>query len=256
MNPDNAQSEFNWPASMAPSKEMMAKIAKLLALSQSCCNEHEAALAGSKAREFLEKYNVTVGEVALAAQPSTEVVVQCSVHPDRWLLILVCVIDDMFQVKTVLRAHHAIGYLCICGLASNCSAAEATLRYWVGAITAMIRERGRDLRKKGKRSKSANARRVRSYRLGVALRIAHEAEQIPQTRDEGLILVGNAVARRHVEEKYSGRLKTVKARKTKIDPEVRMGYHDGRQLDPHGARPVLPEPRNPNAEPQGAEARS
>jgi hypothetical protein len=227
-----------------PGRGVLELIAKLLALAKDPCNEHEAALAAAKARELLEKYNLSIGEVELEASPSVEVRLRCSLKPDAWFLVLIKLCEEHFQVATIIIEDRTRGfwipacsYLAICGVKQNVDAAALTLPYLCTALNSLVKARGTQLRKKGKRSMRANARRVRNYKYGAALRIEHEAAALTAAQSQAIVRITSAIARRHIEQNYP-RTKSF-GRKGKFSHEAAMGWRDAKDVNAFGARPQL-----------------
>jgi hypothetical protein len=218
-------------------QKLLDKIRKLLALSKDPANEHEAAAAGEKARQLLDQYNLTVGELDMEATPSCEERVRCSEHPDPWLLSLFTTCDFLFATDHIICPRpYGLSFIAVCGLPQNVAVAIETVRYFAEALRGLVRARGRQLVKRGKRSKRANARRVRSFKIGAAMRIGFEARELKRTeQEEKLVLVGNAIARRHMDRCYP-RHKAKAIRKPKFDQELALGYEDGAKVNPYGTR--------------------
>lgn len=102
--------------------EVAEKIKKLLELSKSC-NEHEAALAAQKAKEILEKYNMTLTDVQIHTSEMDELYMKIlkkgmmkqgeKVYYKKlphWCLYL-CHIDQYFNTTFILHRKSGISVL-------------------------------------------------------------------------------------------------------------------------------------------------
>lgn len=230
-----------------PHRAVLEKIQKLLNLSHDPANEHEAALAAEKARQLLEKHNLSTGEIKLEGMASSEVRIPVAARIAPYFVILVKSCDLMFDTESiqVTNAWSGNSWYVFCGLPQNVETAKTVLFYFLDSIRSLARARRAILIKKGKRSDRANCRRLESFRLGAASRIHVEVEKFKrgvgtEPNSAAIVRVGNAIARRHIDEKYPGH-RTVKRRRSEIDPlSYRMGYSDGGRISIHGPHKILP----------------
>lgn len=230
-----------------PGRAIIEKIKKLLELSRDPSNEHEAALAAEKARQFLEKHNLSIGEVELAASEPAEIRVPCAQNLDGYFVGLCNACNLMFDTAgiQITNAYSGNSWYVFCGLPQNVAASAETLRYFIEAIRSLARSRANLLLRKGKRSERANARRINSYRIGAATRIYVEVENFKRAAEAdanrmAIVKVGTALAARHIDRKYAGHRK-VKGRRRDIDSlSYGIGWNDGGRVSIHGWRQGLP----------------
>jgi hypothetical protein len=87
------------------------------------------------------------------------------------------------------------------------------------------------------------AKGMGSYKLGCSLRIAHEIEllkkQAPQSGGEGLIHIGNAIARRHMETHYPNATTSRVSLRPRSRSAFDYGWHDGGSVSPGGVHKQL-----------------
>jgi hypothetical protein len=229
-------------------REVIQRIAKLLELAKSPCNEFEAARAAEKAQELLEVHNLSLGEVEFAAQPSAEAHYLCPRNPPRYLWILVSCVEMLFDCVSILTAEGLFGPTCIalCGVPQNVEAAVLTLHYLHDSIRALERGRRDLLVVKRRNSRRANYKRRLSYYYGAACRVHHSILQArvkseQNANRQAIVQVGNALAQRHMKEHYPKRV-TVRQRKANVDDRAAsLGYSDGARIDAHGVHRCLPE---------------
>jgi hypothetical protein len=225
----------------------MEKIAKLLELAKSPCNEYEAARAAEKAQELLDRYNLSLGEVELAAAESAETHFLCPRNPPRYLWVLVAAVNTLFDTASILTEEDLFGPTCItlCGIPQNVEAARLTLHYLQDSIKAIARARRDLLVIKRKSSQRANLKRRMSYFYGAACRIHHsiieaKAKAEASEQRQAIVRVSNAIALRHMNEKYPKR-KSSKPRKPNLDERAfLLGHADGARINAHGVHKALP----------------
>lgn len=228
-------------------REVVKTIAKLLELAKSPCNEHEAARAAEKAKELLERYNLSLGEVELAAADSAETHFLCPQNPPRYLVVLVHAIEVLFDCATIQTTEGLFGPSCIaiCGVPQNVQAAALTLHYLRDSIERMASSRSDLLVLKRSNSRRANLKRRMSYFFGAAIRVAREIEEArakveANERRQTMVRVSNAIANRHLEKYYPHR-RTVKRRRPNLDVRAFwLGHADGARIQPHGVHKSLP----------------
>lgn len=216
-------------------------------LAKSPCNEYEAACAAEKAKELLERYNLSLGEVELAAAESAETHFLCPQRPPRYLTVLVEAIEILFDCESILTREDLFGPTCIalCGVPQNVEAAALTLYYLQDSIKAIARGRQDLLTIKRKNSRRMNLKRRLSYYYGAAVRVRQairdaKAKAEADTNRQAIVLVGRAIARRHMAEKHpNSRLRKLPA--PSLDPRAFMlGHMDGAKIQPHGVHKYLP----------------
>jgi len=228
-------------------RAVIERIAKLLELAKSPCNEHEAALAAERAKELLAANNLSIGEVELAAAPSAETHYLCPRHPPRYLWVLVKCAELLFDCASILAREDLFGPTCIalCGVPQNVEAAALILRYLEDSIRAMARSRQDLLTLKRRNSRRANLKRRMSYFYGAACKVLVEVEKARAKGDadaklQAIIHVSNAIALRHLNAKYP-RQKKIRQPKLAIDERAfRLGVSDGARIQPYGVHKSLP----------------
>jgi len=228
-------------------RAIIERIAKLLELAKSPCNEYEAALAAERAKELLALHNLSVGEVELAAAESAETHFLCPKNPPRYLWILVAAVNTLFDTASILTVEDLFGPTCIalCGVKQNVEAAGLTLHYFQDSIKTMARARRDLLTIKRKSSQRANLQRRMSYCYGAACRIhtsiiEAKAKAEASEQRQAIVRVSNAIALRHLNEKYPKR-KASKPRKPNLDERAfLLGHADGARIDAHGVHKSLP----------------
>jgi len=229
-------------------RAIVKRIAKLLELAKSPCNEWEAALAAEKAKELLEQHNLSLGEVEFAAQPSAETHYLCPACPPGYLWILVTCVELLFDTASILTREGLFGPTCIalCGVPQNVEAATLTLHYLHDSVEAIYRTRRPLLVIKRKSSRRMNLKRRLSYLYGAASRVLKSIEEAKAKADadanrQAIVRVGNAIAKRHINEKYARR-HTIRQRKQALDiRSAGLGFQDGERIDAHGVHKCLPE---------------
>lgn len=205
--------------------EALQKIRKCLALATSA-NEHEAAAALAKARELMEAYEVSDGDVELADVEETTARASRTMRPPAWESIL---------CDTVRRALNVLVYL-----------DERGDRVYVGvgpraeiagyAFTALFRRlkaaRGEYIRKHLRRCKPGRKRqRADIFCQGWAVAVHRKIAALAPVGQSDPLL------QRYMQERHSG-LVTVKNRAAQLKGEI--GWRDysngadaGRAVDLH-----------------------
>ena len=227
--------------------ELIQRIAKLLELAKSPCNEYERARAAEKAQELLEAHNLSLGEVEFAAQPSAEAHYLCPRNPPRYLWVLVHCVEMLFDCASILTNEGLFGPTCVAlrGVPQNVEAAALTLHYLHDSIKALARGRRDLLSLKRRNSRRANYKRRLSYYYGAACRVHQSicearAKFEQDANRQAIVHVSNAIAKRHMEEHYRNR-KTVRQRKANVDDRAAyLGFSDGARIDAHGVHKCLP----------------
>jgi hypothetical protein len=230
-------------------REIVQRIKKLLELAKSPCNEYEAARAAEKAKELLERYNLSLGEVELAAAESAETHFLCPQRPPRYLTVLVHAVETLFDCESILMREDLFGPTCIalCGVPQNVEAAALTLHYLQDSIKTIARGRQDLLTIKRKNSRRMNLKRRLSYYYGAACQIHAaviaakiKAKANADANRQAIVLVSRAIAKRHMAEKHP-HSKMRKLPSPSLDSRAfLLGHMDGAKIQPHGVHRSLP----------------
>jgi hypothetical protein len=119
-------------------KEMLDKVAKLLALASSP-NEHEAALAASRAQEILMKYNLSVYEVSSLEESPKPGHEEFMATNQRWARILLNELSKLHDCRSFSSGVDREGkpITIMVGHAQNIEVVKAIFAYLVPQITLL-----------------------------------------------------------------------------------------------------------------------
>ncbi len=187
-------------------------IQKCLALSKSS-NEHEAALALSKAQELLAKYNLDMAQVEVDGKPADETVVDCEEVDQRWQATLVWAIAQGNFCHTVFDPRR--NRIHIFGRSANVAAVRVM---WQWVLPQVINLMGRQPRIGRK-----------SYVLGLIATIK-ERLAAPKTTPQSMALV-TRLAQEAKELSWALFPTQRKAQRSQLDPfAFDRGKRDGNNI--------------------------
>lgn len=193
--------------------EIAKKIKKLLALSESS-NADEAALAAEKARELLEKYNMTLTDAEIKssemANDDFRIYHNSKQYPDwfyqkhpRWLMGLHNVMSRYFYVRVL---YSGSGFMIYLGAKTDVEVAKYIVQYLVHEIERLAD----DYLKKYRGSGISEMKNLRaSFCIGVVQGIRHKlesekAKETPAKTSSGteLIVIKDAVLNEYLKQQY------------------------------------------------------
>lgn len=235
-----------------PDRRVLEKIRRLLMLAKDPSNEHEAALAAEKARELLTKHNLSLKDVELGSIASGERHVQMGARVERWLWVLAKAAAELVDSETlVIRFGPGDNVIAFCGIPQNVETAEVTFGYLAASVIGWGKRRRREgfteierLQMEGRpRRGRLTGKGLGSYKLGCAMRIKFEIhflkEKSIKAEGEGLVHIGNAIAKRHLELHHS----TASASKLNWKPPrpgaFAYGWWDGGRVNPNAVHKTL-----------------
>ncbi len=231
-------------------EDIVSKVQKLLALSTSS-NEHEAALAAAKAREFLSKYNLDLAEVLEKdSQASLEVEeneIDCPQQTPLWIWMLAQAVADAFDCK-VLQArigHRGAKFLFI-GVSADSKVAVYTYTFLKNEIERLSKSSALSLKGEAQRIYGGGYRHFapsfrslkQDYSTGVVARIRETLEaQVSYTRQSEAAACTALVVRKEQEiNKFMAmehpNVRTVNSRGRSISASAyNRGYADGANIN-------------------------
>lgn len=170
--------------------KVVDKIKKLMALSESS-NEHEAALALQRAKDLLDKYNLTNQDLII--QEVVEIEGYSSSHETIWIISLGNAISEYFNCEFLsksgrMRGKREVRYSFV-GLEIDGEIAKYAFDYVITTINRMRNIYAKGLHKKLSRSDKINL--GRSYRLGLIKAVRNKLEVFADNHKEALAREGN-----------------------------------------------------------------
>jgi hypothetical protein len=215
-------------------EKVFDKVRKLLALSKSP-NEHEAALAAERAREILDKYQISLAEVD--EKEFTEIVERAAdtgySSPKLWVHVLSMSTAKAFDCKV----YRAGGVYMFCGLKSDTQVAEYIFTYLCRTVFDLMKQRMKKRRAAGIRG----AGDVASYAYGAADAIgkkieAYAASQRRRDRFEefktrtgkDLMVVKNGALEQYWKTKKFGQARPSRMR---VGGDYWVGKQDGEKVN-------------------------
>ena len=210
------------------------KVRKLLALSKSP-NEHEAALAAERAREILDKYQISLAEVD--EKEFTEIVEKGAdsgySNPRMWVHVLAMSTAKAFDCKVFRMG----GVYVFCGLKSDTQVSEYIFAYLLRTVFGLMKQRMKNRRKIGARG----AGDVQSYAYGAARAIGEKIEayaasqrrrdvyqEFKSKTGKDLMVVKNGALEKYWQEKG---FRKPRRSKMKVSGDYYMGYQDGQKVN-------------------------
>ena len=154
-------------------KKILDKVRKLFALSKSC-NENEAALATQRAKEMLEKYNLTISDVEV-----NEIIENIfdvgSVSVETWLMNLSAYISEGFDVgvyrvkgnRETNRRYARTSKIVFIGTDIDVTIANYVFEYLIGVIKNLADDYYNNTIPKSTERKMHGKTIMRGYRLGL-----------------------------------------------------------------------------------------
>ncbi len=216
-------------------EKLYDKVRKLLALSTSP-NEHEVSLAAEKAREILDRYQISMAEVSVAE--FTEIVegkVDTGYsNPRQWVHTLSMSTAKAFDCKVYRMG----GIYVFCGLKSDTQICEYVFAYLKRTVFSLMQNRMHTRRLNGLRG----AGDVQTYAWGVSVAIGKKIEEYAasQRRREmyedfksrtgkDLMVIKNGALDKYWADK--GFRKGSRTRSRSVGAEYYKGYHDGQSVN-------------------------
>ena len=206
-------------------KELFKKVKKLLKLAESA-NEHEAALAASRAADILEKYNLDMAEMETEPDEVDENgVAMKSSKPAAWMESLLFTVVGTYFCRSIV---HGKGRYTIVGSKADVEVARYTFDYLYGMVDrladAYIAERADDWASGRWNLEGETKKKVRyAYSRGVVNTVRAKLFEIQRNRkddqsDKGqkcrdLVVVKNGEIKKYIDDKW-GKLTTKKTSKT------------------------------------------
>ncbi len=226
-------------------EEVITKVKKLFDLSKSS-NESEAALAASKARELLSRYNLCTADLPLddmrAGLHVREASVQVGKILHSWVKGLLVHVATGFECEhLVKRTPGSVPSLTFIGTGADAQVALMTFQYLYDELNRMVEAALPELRRENRGWNGASLRFA--YLDGAVRRIGERFhEEIRPIRDaEGIRCTDLVVAKEHVIDEYMantfpfirreyGRARSISA------GAFRKGYHDAESLTLRGGQ--------------------
>lgn len=206
-------------------KELFKKVKKLLKLAESA-NEHEAALAASRAADILEKYNLDMAGMDMEHDEIGENGVKLkSTKPAGWMESLLFTVAATYFCSTIV---HGKGQYTIVGSKADIEVARYTFDYLYGMVDrladAYMEEKAEDWSEGRWNQDGETKKKVRyAYSRGVVNTVRSKLFEIQENRkddrsDKGqkcrdLVVVKDGEIRKYVDCKW-GKLRTKKTSKT------------------------------------------
>jgi len=164
-------------------EKLIDKIKKLMALSHSP-NEHEAALAAARAREMLDKYDLSLTEVERNDEEIIEHKVDTGTREPRlWMGRLAVSVSKAFNCR-VFRMY---GIMVFCGTRADTQVADYTYMFLFRTVKRLSKEHRASLARSGiwdRDYKGYGSRAyMQSYALGVVNAIDQRLKEFVQSKD-------------------------------------------------------------------------
>ena len=165
-------------------EKLIDKIRKLMALSHSP-NEHEAALAAARAREILDKYDLSLTEVEMSGEEIIEHRVDTGTRgPRLWMGRLAVSVSKAFSCR-VFRIY---GIMVFCGTKADTQVAEYTYLFLFRTVKLLSKQHKASLEKSGVwethyRGRHGNRAYMQSYALGVVNTIDQKLREFVQSKE-------------------------------------------------------------------------
>jgi hypothetical protein len=123
-------------------EQIVSKVRKLLELSNSS-NENEAALAATKARELLSRYNLSMADLSTDDIKSSIAVTEAAVGVGRvvrnWVKGLLVHVSCGFDCEHIIRRRHGSNpFLTFIGTAADAEIAVYTFRFLYRELTRLV----------------------------------------------------------------------------------------------------------------------
>jgi hypothetical protein len=223
-------------------EKIIDKVRKLMALSHSP-NEHEAALAATRARELLDKYDLSLTEVEINEEEIIEHRVDTGTHqPPLWMGRLAVCVSSAFNCK-VFRVY---GIMVFCGTKADTQVADFTYSFLFRTVKRLSKEHKASLERSGVwatnyKGRHGNRRYMQSYALGVVNAIDQKLMAFVQSKErmqkfedykkatgkDLMVIKNNAV------DRYFSKLRLGKARShASMDYSgFSAGQRDGRNVE-------------------------
>jgi uncharacterized protein YoaH (UPF0181 family) len=224
-------------------EKLIDKIRKLMALSHSP-NEHEAALAAARAREILDKYDLSLTEVEMNDEEIIEHRVDTGTRKTPlWMGRLAVSVSRAFNCK-VFRVY---GIMVFCGTKVDTQVAEYTYMFLFRTVKRLSKEHKASLEKSGiweTRYKGYGSRTyMQSYALGVVNAIDQKLREFVQSKErmqkyedyknatgKDLIVIKNNAVDRYVSKL---RLRRTRSHANLDYSGFSAGQRDGRNVQIH-----------------------
>lgn len=165
-------------------EKLIDKIRKLMALSHSP-NEHEAALAAARAREILDKYDLSLTEVEMNDEEIIEHRVDTGTRKaPLWMGRLAVSVSRAFNCR-VFRVY---GIMVFCGTKADTQVAEYTYMFLFRAVKRLSKEHKASLEKSGiwdthYKGRHGSRAYMQSYALGVVNAIDQKLREFVQSKE-------------------------------------------------------------------------
>lgn len=123
---------------MSPREKVIEKVKKLFALANSS-NEHEAALAASKAMEFLAEHNLAMSDVEIKAKESADILtIPCAKTMALWNLQILNAVKRAFNCEAF--TYGRAGKVTFVGIGQDVEVASYTYIYLFATVTRIADE--------------------------------------------------------------------------------------------------------------------
>jgi len=215
---------------MSPREKVIEKVKKLFALSKSS-NEHEAALAASKAMELLAEHNLSISDVEIKAKESADVLtIPCAKTMALWNLQILNAVKRAFNCEAF--TYGRAGKVTFVGIGQDVEVASYTYIYLFTTVTriadeyaAKISQKDRednllDLRKQARRDQKF------SFQMGCAAAIKEKlvaTKAAMPTECFALIPVKDALIAKTIKEQFNVKSESVSTTRRQSS----AGYADG-----------------------------
>jgi len=223
-------------------KNLLEKIRKLLALSESS-NENEALLAAAKAKEMLERYNLSLADIESCEILEKNYDTGSSRMPG-WLLQLSASVArgfncEIYYKRTVCGKSKLTASICFVGTDIDTEIAEYVFEYLRKTVESVTAKKMKELKmpkfaKLLRINKASYLRRMRnSYRIGLVAALDEKIRRFAESgKGRETAKAGCAgsnamtVSREGALQRYMNSLELSRGRrgKTSVLPD---GYHDG-----------------------------
>lgn len=165
-------------------EKLIDKIRKLMALSQSP-NEHEAALAAARARDILDKYDLSLTEVEMNDEEIVEHRVDTGTrNAPLWMGRLAVSVSKAFNC----RVFKIYGIMVFCGTKPDTQVSEYTYMFLFRTVKRLCKEHKASLERSGVwdaqfRGRPGSRTYMQSYALGVVNAIDEKLKGFIQSKE-------------------------------------------------------------------------
>ncbi len=202
-------------------QRIVERIKKLLALAGQECSLEEAQAAFLKARELMQKYNVTLSEVEVLQDGVTGCAVGVSTLKESyfptWVKLLARAVANGFDVRVIYDGHTSKKTVHFVGVFPDGLIGKQVFDF----LYSYALRNAPDYKKVQQKT---------SWRLGFAhalMRRLSTQKRLETTQEQGLVLVKREVIERFVDQEYNGLLKPRALPKYNVHKTFHAGFEAG-----------------------------